>query len=423
MPDKTALGISEDLRQYIEALVEEVVLEGKPFENHKKYLIRFCEAEGIDSSTLSNNLIDFFASIQEWGSYHTKASSFKAKFLGRDCYLSDAFVNLILAKTENNKKTKPSNNPGATIKDAPWKVPHYRFEDSYFSFIITNVANNWVYIKGNSRAYPAILDIPKTVLHREQVFTVVGIKEYAFADITSFTIKIPDSVMDIGNHAFTGCIGLQDIELPDSVTKIGESAFARCSALKSVRLPKNLAIIPKECFCGTYLSNITLPENLIQIGENAFWYSHLQTIIIPNTVTTIGTGAFGGNKELKKAVLPHSLKAIPDSLFSEDSQLEDVLIPDTVETIGNKAFALCNLKKVVIPSSVRCIYEWAFGDNENLKYVKLPSSLKYLGSGAFWGCKRLEEVYRPRNVGVFVYEDGHTPSFDTAIKPPVFHWL
>ncbi len=56
MPDKTALGISEELRQFIEALVEEVVLDGKPFENHKKYLQRFCKGEGVDYNQLETNL-------------------------------------------------------------------------------------------------------------------------------------------------------------------------------------------------------------------------------------------------------------------------------------------------------------------------------------------------------------------------------
>ncbi len=69
MRDKIALGISEELRQFIEALVNEVVLEGYSFKNHKKYLQRFCEAEGLDYASLENNLMIFFEIAEEWKNY------------------------------------------------------------------------------------------------------------------------------------------------------------------------------------------------------------------------------------------------------------------------------------------------------------------------------------------------------------------
>lgn len=65
MQDKIVFGISEELRQFIEALVEEVVLEGKSFEEHKKHLFRFGEVEGIDSETLENNLMSLFATAED----------------------------------------------------------------------------------------------------------------------------------------------------------------------------------------------------------------------------------------------------------------------------------------------------------------------------------------------------------------------
>ena len=100
MPDKTAIGVSPELRQYIEALVEEVVLEGKLFENHKKYLGRFCAAEGLDQGTLEKNLSDFFDLLEEWGNLHTKASSMMAKILGQECFLSAPFIDKLLSDKE-----------------------------------------------------------------------------------------------------------------------------------------------------------------------------------------------------------------------------------------------------------------------------------------------------------------------------------
>ena len=104
MQDKTSFGISEELRQYIEALVEEVILKGKPFENHKKYLLRFCDAEGINYDTLDENLTEFFEIIEEWKSFHTKAGLAMAKLLGGKCYLSQDCVNKLLTRDVITKR-------------------------------------------------------------------------------------------------------------------------------------------------------------------------------------------------------------------------------------------------------------------------------------------------------------------------------
>ena len=74
MPDKTALGISEELRQFIEALVEEVVLEGKSFETPKKYLQRFSEAEGLDFVPLEETLKALFSTAEEIRHHDTALS-------------------------------------------------------------------------------------------------------------------------------------------------------------------------------------------------------------------------------------------------------------------------------------------------------------------------------------------------------------
>ena len=49
---------------------------------------------------------------------------------------------------------------------------------------------------------------------------------------------IPDSVTQIGSHAFSGCKSLQSIVIPDSVTQIGDMAFYYCSSLQAIVIPK-----------------------------------------------------------------------------------------------------------------------------------------------------------------------------------------
>jgi len=96
MSDNKELGISEELRQFVEALVNEVVIEGTSFENYKRYLFRFCGSENIEYESLEKNLIEFFDVLGEWKSLQTKSSSMMAKILARDCCLSEDFVEQLL---------------------------------------------------------------------------------------------------------------------------------------------------------------------------------------------------------------------------------------------------------------------------------------------------------------------------------------
>ena len=82
---------------------------------------------------------------------------------------------------------------------------------------------------------------------------------------------IPDSVISIGEYAFSECNSLTSIIIPDSVTSIGYSTFSECKSL----------------------TNINIPDSVISIGDFAFsGCDSLTSINIPNGVTNIGQGAF-----------------------------------------------------------------------------------------------------------------------------------
>ena len=65
MQDKTTLGISDTFREFIEALVEEVTINGEPFDVQKKWLRKYSEAEGLNYETIESNLSDLFDAIKE----------------------------------------------------------------------------------------------------------------------------------------------------------------------------------------------------------------------------------------------------------------------------------------------------------------------------------------------------------------------
>ena len=115
---------------------------------------------------------------------------------------------------------------------------------------------------------------------------------FAPANITSYTI--PDSVTEIGEHAFNDCSSLTSVTIGDSVTEIGEGAFNGCSSLTSITIPDSVTEIGNGAFSGcSSLTSITIPDSVTEIGGYAFWKcSSLTSVTIGDSVTEIGEEAF-----------------------------------------------------------------------------------------------------------------------------------
>ena len=105
---------------------------------------------------------------------------------------------------------------------------------------------------------------------------------------------IPDSVISIGDFAFSECNSLTSIIIPDSVTSIGYSTFSECKSLTNINIPDSVTSIGDFAFSGCdSLTSINIPDSVTSIGDFAFsGCDSLTSINIPNGVTNIGQGAF-----------------------------------------------------------------------------------------------------------------------------------
>ena len=62
---------------------------------------------------------------------------------------------------------------------------------------------------------------------------------------TADSYEIPDSVIKIGDLAFSGCTSLTAVTIPDSVTEIDLWAFSDCTSLKRVEIPAGADVHPE----------------------------------------------------------------------------------------------------------------------------------------------------------------------------------
>jgi hypothetical protein len=115
-----------------------------------------------------------------------------------------------------------------------------------------------------------------------------------FGTATLVGITIPNSVISIGQYAFSNCANLTSVNIPDGVTSIGQQAFFQCTSLASITIPDGVTSISYRTFYEcTSLTSVSIGSGVTSIGDNAFRYcSGLTNITIPNNVTSIGSQVF-----------------------------------------------------------------------------------------------------------------------------------
>ena len=170
------------------------------------------------------------------------------------------------------------------------------------SVIYTLNKNGILTISGNGKMGDCDSDIATFWQVKREMVRCVDIKSGVtfigrgvFQNCQNLTrIIISDSVISIGDYAFSGCTGLRSVVIPDGVTYLGHGIFAYCHNLVSVTLSNNLKQVEAESFDHCFnLTNIKIPDSVTYIGSYAFnACESLGTVNIPNSVTYINSHAF-----------------------------------------------------------------------------------------------------------------------------------
>lgn len=192
-----------------------------------------------------------------------------------------------------------------------------------------------------------------------------------YKNITS--IKLPTSLVNIGESAFYGCSGLTSIVIPQGVNNIGDFAFSSCTALEG---------------------DLIIPEGVTKIGTCVFSNcSNLHSVTIPNTVRSIGVEAFSGCSTLTSIKIGDNVEYIYNNAFSYCSSLTSIIIPNKISSISYNTFKGCsNLNSIIIPNNVRQIGHDAFYGCSRLISITIGRNVSSIGMSAFGGCDKLQTI-------------------------------
>ena len=205
----------------------------------------------------------------------------------------------------------------------------------------------------------------------------------------------------VPSNLFRDCSLLEEVKLPNSVVEIGDGAFQGCSKLQSINLPSGLVCIEPYAFYGCRnLQELLVPDTVLEIGEHAFgWCSSLTSFIFPNDVTTIEQGLFYYCGSLSKVTVSAKTNIIKNDAFNNCASLTSIFLPDTLTEIQARAFYSCrSLLSIIIPNSVMQIGSYAFSGCSSLETVVLSSNIHTIDSYTFRYCRSLKNIILPNSV-------------------------
>jgi hypothetical protein len=202
---------------------------------------------------------------------------------------------------------------------------------------------------------PTALVIPPAVTIGGTSYAVTAIGPNAFQGSALTSIVLPNSLVTIGQYAFTNSNQVTSIVIPDSVTSIGQWAFDSMD-LRSLTIGSGLTTIGVQVFSNNnLLESVVIPPGITSIGYAAFAADDLRTLVIGSGVTTIDAFAFAYNNRLSSVVIPASVTSMGNSVFQNNS-LGSLLA--TFEGAEPAVFGT-NVFEV---SNPQLRYRWRFGD-------------------------------------------------------------
>ncbi|MGN1420358.1 MAG: S8 family serine peptidase [Eubacterium sp.] len=237
------------------------------------------------------------------------------------------------------------------------------------------------------------LTIPQTI----NGITVTGLgKElFRFADIEM--IKLPDTVISIGEASFRACGKLYSVEF-SNVKTIADNAFRACKSLQKIDLTNvesigayafytcesllelvndKLEIINKFSFksCSSMLY-VDLP-NVTRVDKSGFENClTIETMNIPK-LEVLGANSFEGLLCVKELELPNltTLETLNGCgyNFSSCHELNNLYLPNLEGTIPKYAFEFCkNLKILYAPKATK-IENAVFNTNDKMSILFIPN--------------------------------------------------
>ena len=201
--------------------------------------------------------------------------------------------------------------------------------------------------------------------------------------------------------------------IPDGVTEIAASAFAKCGSLKTVKIPPSVIKIGENAFYDCVLDDLSIPNSVTKIADDVFYNCILpEKFTIPEGVTSIGNFAFSWCRTLKSITIPASVKKIGQGALSDCAALRTIRYKGTMADwnaveLGNDWLNdTPQIKKINCKNGNVGLFNRLTTKGDTLTdctkeaagTVVIPDGITEIKRGAFWDCKLIDTIEIPKSV-------------------------
>ncbi|MBR6108064.1 MAG: leucine-rich repeat protein [Oscillospiraceae bacterium] len=247
---------------------------------------------------------------------------------------------------------------------------------------------------------PATLEIPSSI--DGLPVTVIGIYACQYKSMSS--LKLPDTLKEIGMYTFSYCSNLKELTIPDSVTKIRLRAFEKCPSLETINFPDHAVETDEFTFDETPWLTAQRKKNPLVIVNDVVIDGRTCTgaVTVPANVKYVAGSAFAGNKDITSVVFPAGVSLIEASTFRNCENLTSAELKGATQ-FGYGVFEGCNkLTDLKISGKLKSIDYYTFTDNN------ATATITFYGSRDTW-----EKVEKPANDAflnraTMIFDESHT---------------
>lgn len=235
------------------------------------------------------------------------------------------------------------------------------------------------------------------------------------------TVKLPESMTELGENIFDDCKALRGVKLPEGVAHIEGAAFQGCNILEKLNFPAKLTSVGDNAFRSCLSLELdNLPNSLLYVGREAFCDVPLKALKLDRKVE-MGAGAFS-NTPITEIEMTTPCDSIREGTFRDCPNLTKITLGEGLKYIGYSAFSNSPVKEANLPSTLRDISSYAFLGYSSycpfINDIQPENHIRYIGKVAYQCVDRDLEEYTIKDGTVTLADELFESSQGNAFHIP-----